>query len=188
MSLRCLSIMDFLISPAGRPLKEIKKSMIDKHLKLIDQAAKKKAKILCLQELFYGPYFCAEQETKWYALTERVPEGPTTRRFAEIARKYGYFATWMPKPFGNRTGSGAHRPRNLQKARRRFAASRQHRGPGTSARSIARPRLPLVYRDALLAPDQRGCSAGGRRLEARQHRLPAALPAIVDDDDHVLAR
>lgn len=26
----------------------------------------------------------------------------------EIARKHGYFATWMPKPFGNRTGSGAH--------------------------------------------------------------------------------
>lgn len=25
-----------------------------------------------------------------------------------IARKYGYFASWMPKPFPNRTGSGAH--------------------------------------------------------------------------------
>lgn len=26
----------------------------------------------------------------------------------EIARKHGYYATWMPKPFANRTGSGAH--------------------------------------------------------------------------------
>lgn len=26
----------------------------------------------------------------------------------EIARKHGYFASFMPKPFGNRTGSGAH--------------------------------------------------------------------------------
>jgi glutamine synthetase len=26
----------------------------------------------------------------------------------EIARKHGYFATWMPKPFADRTGSGAH--------------------------------------------------------------------------------
>jgi glutamine synthetase len=26
----------------------------------------------------------------------------------EIARKYGYFASFMPKPFANRTGSGAH--------------------------------------------------------------------------------
>ena len=46
----------------NRSLTEIKKAMIDKHLKLIEQAAKKKVKILCLQELFYGPYFCAEQD------------------------------------------------------------------------------------------------------------------------------
>lgn len=42
-----------------RPLAQIRKAMIDKHLKLIEQAAKKKTQILCLQELFYGPYFCA---------------------------------------------------------------------------------------------------------------------------------
>jgi glutamine synthetase len=35
----------------------------------------------------------------------------------EIARKYGYFATWMPKPFGNRTGSGAHLNMSLADAR-----------------------------------------------------------------------
>src|SRR2546430_5541906 len=60
-------------------LPQIKKAMIDKHLKLIDQAAKKRAQILCLQELFYGPYFCAEQDARWYELTERVPDGPTTQ-------------------------------------------------------------------------------------------------------------
>ena len=54
-----------VLSPeAGLPA--IKKAMIDKHLQLIEEAAAKKAKILCLQELFYGPYFCAEQETSWY--------------------------------------------------------------------------------------------------------------------------
>jgi glutamine synthetase len=26
----------------------------------------------------------------------------------EMARRHGYFASWMPKPFGDRTGSGAH--------------------------------------------------------------------------------
>jgi N-carbamoylputrescine amidase len=71
---------------AGLPA--IKKAMTDKHLKLIDQAAREKAKILCLQELFYGPYFCAEQETKWYHLTERVPEGPTTALMQKVARKH----------------------------------------------------------------------------------------------------
>src|SRR5213082_280946 len=68
---------------------QIKKAMIAKHLKLIEQAAKKKVQVLCLQELFYGPYFCAEQQTKWYELTERVPEGPTTQRMAAIAKKHG---------------------------------------------------------------------------------------------------
>ena len=60
-------------------LPAIKKAMIDKHVKLIAQAAKKKVQVLCLQELFYGPYFCAEQETRWYDLTERVPDGPTIK-------------------------------------------------------------------------------------------------------------
>ena len=66
---------------AGLPA--IKKAMIDKHLKLIDQAGRQKVQILCLQELFYGPYFCAEQETRWYHLTERIPDGPTGQAHAE---------------------------------------------------------------------------------------------------------
>jgi N-carbamoylputrescine amidase len=71
---------------AGLPA--IKKAMVDKHVKLIDAAARDRVKILCLQELFYGPYFCAEQETKWYHLTERVPEGPTTALMQKLARKH----------------------------------------------------------------------------------------------------
>lgn len=70
---------------AGLPA--IKKAMLDKHVKLIAEAAAKKVRILCLQELFYGPYFCAEQETKWYTLTERVPDGPTVKLMQEVARK-----------------------------------------------------------------------------------------------------
>ena len=65
------------------PLSKIKKAMIDKHLKLIEQAARKNVQVLCLQELFYGPYFCAEQEIRWYELTERVPDGPTTQLTAD---------------------------------------------------------------------------------------------------------
>jgi len=71
-----------------QPLSAIKKAMIDKHLKMIEQAAKKKVKVLCLQELFYGPYFCAEQDTRWYELTERVPEGPTTKLMQKLAAKH----------------------------------------------------------------------------------------------------
>src|SRR5260370_41058349 len=69
-------------------LEKIKKAMIEKHLKLIDQAARKKVQILCLQEIFYGPYFCAEQNTRWYELTERVPDGPTIKLMQKIAAKH----------------------------------------------------------------------------------------------------
>jgi beta-ureidopropionase len=78
-----------LCESAASPVEKIKKAMIEKHEALIAQAAGRGAQVVCLQELFYGPYFCAEQDTKWYALTERVPEGATTRRFAEIAKKHG---------------------------------------------------------------------------------------------------
>src|SRR5438477_9333862 len=76
-------------SPEKYSLPDIKKKMIAKHERLIADAAKKSVQILGLQELFYGPYFCAEQQTKWYELTERVPEGPTTQRMAELAKKHG---------------------------------------------------------------------------------------------------
>ena len=73
---------------ADRPLGQIRKAMIDKHLKLIEQAARKKAQILCMQALFYGPYFCAEQNARWYELTEPVPEGPTVQLMRKVAAKY----------------------------------------------------------------------------------------------------
>jgi N-carbamoylputrescine amidase len=63
--------------------------MIEKHLGLIAEAAKKGVQVLCLQELFYGPYFCAEQDTKWYGLTERVPDGPTIKLMQERAKAHG---------------------------------------------------------------------------------------------------
>src|SRR6059036_858777 len=69
-------------------LEAIKKAMIDKHVKLIEQAGRKKVQVLCLQELFYGPYFCAEQDARWYGLTERVPAGPTTQLMQKIAAKH----------------------------------------------------------------------------------------------------
>jgi len=69
-------------------LEEIKKAMIDKHLKMLEDAASKSVKILCFQELFYGPYFCAEQNIKWYDMTEKIPEGPTIQLMMEQAKKH----------------------------------------------------------------------------------------------------
>ena len=78
-----------LCESPDKSVETIKKSMIDKHVDLIAQAAEKGAQIICLQELFYGPYFCAEQDTKWYNLTEPIPNGPTTKLMQELAKKHG---------------------------------------------------------------------------------------------------
>ncbi len=72
-----------------RPLDEHKKSATDKHLGMIYEAKNKGAQVVCLQELFYGPYFCAEQNARWYDLTERVPDGPTTQLMQSVARETG---------------------------------------------------------------------------------------------------
>lgn len=69
------------------PLEDIKRAMVDKHITMVEEAAAKGVNILCLQELFYGPYFPAEQDTKWYDLTERIPEGPTIQLMIEQAKR-----------------------------------------------------------------------------------------------------
>jgi N-carbamoylputrescine amidase len=81
-------IQTSLAVSADLPIETIKKAMIDKHVAMIDEAGAKGVQILCLQEIFYGPYFCAEQKTKWYASVERIPEGPTIRLMQDLARKH----------------------------------------------------------------------------------------------------
>ncbi len=66
----------------------IKEEMITRHLQHIEAAAAQGAQVLCMQELFYGPYFCPSQDIRWYALTEAVPDGPTIHLMQEYAKKY----------------------------------------------------------------------------------------------------
>lgn len=75
--------------PGDTAPETIKKAMIEKHLAMIEDAAKQGVGVLCMQELFYGPYFCAEQEKHWYGLTEQIPDGPTTRLMMETAKRLG---------------------------------------------------------------------------------------------------
>ncbi|MDR3610018.1 MAG: nitrilase-related carbon-nitrogen hydrolase [Ignavibacteriaceae bacterium] len=72
-----------------QPIEKVKQAMIDKHVKMIGEAAAKGVQILSLQELFYGPYFCAEQKIKWYSLVEEIPNGPTVKLMQEVAKKHG---------------------------------------------------------------------------------------------------
>jgi N-carbamoylputrescine amidase len=77
-----------VLSPDKASLAEVREAMIAKHLRLIDEAAARGVQILCLQELFYGPYFAAEQDPRWYQFTEKVPDGPTLLLMQEIAKKH----------------------------------------------------------------------------------------------------
>ncbi|MEY2965419.1 MAG: nitrilase-related carbon-nitrogen hydrolase [Candidatus Nanopelagicales bacterium] len=65
-----------------------KESMIVAHEEYARQAAAQGAKVMCFQELFYGPYFCQVQDAKYYEYAESIP-GPTTERFQALAAELG---------------------------------------------------------------------------------------------------
>jgi N-carbamoylputrescine amidase len=66
---------------------EIKEAMIQKHIPFIENAGKQKVQILCLQEIFNGPYFCPGQSSEWYKAAESIP-GNTTGIMQALAKKY----------------------------------------------------------------------------------------------------
>jgi len=72
----------------SEPLETIREANLAKHLPLLDQAAKEGVQVICMQEIFTGPYFCAEQSPRWYDSTERIPDGPTTKLMQEVARRH----------------------------------------------------------------------------------------------------
>jgi N-carbamoylputrescine amidase len=65
-----------------------KKVAIDKHVEMIGDAARQGAQIIGLQEIFFGPYFCAEQDPKWYETAE-PEDGPTISLMRDVAREHG---------------------------------------------------------------------------------------------------
>ncbi len=77
-----------LAGSASDSLDAIKKANVDKHVALIEQAAAAGVQVLCMQEIFTGPYFCAEQSTRWYDATEPIPDGPTTQLMCGLAKKH----------------------------------------------------------------------------------------------------
>ncbi|HYF14900.1 MAG TPA: nitrilase-related carbon-nitrogen hydrolase [Phycisphaerales bacterium] len=75
-------------------VRAIRAQCVERHESLVRRAAQQGAQVCCLQELFYGPYFGAEQHDRWHALTEPIGDapdgaeaGPTTRRMMALARE-----------------------------------------------------------------------------------------------------
>jgi N-carbamoylputrescine amidase len=68
-------------------VEQVRNAMFEKHLPLIEEAGKRGVQILCLQEMFNGPYFCPSQDARWCDIAEAVP-GPTVERLAKIAARH----------------------------------------------------------------------------------------------------
>ena len=66
----------------------IKEANLEKTLKLIDAAGSEGVQMLSMQEIFTGPYFCAEQNPRWYESVEQIPDGPTVKLMQQYAKKY----------------------------------------------------------------------------------------------------
>lgn len=64
-----------------------KEDALAKHVEMIKQAAGEGAQITCLQEIFFGPYFCAQQEPHWFETAE-PDDGPTVQTMRELARTH----------------------------------------------------------------------------------------------------
>jgi beta-ureidopropionase len=86
---RCGLIQAKNACPTDQPIEKIKQANIETNIKFIEQAAGQGAKIICMQEVFTTPYFCAEQNTHWYDSVEKIPDGPTVKLMQEVARKHG---------------------------------------------------------------------------------------------------
>jgi beta-ureidopropionase len=74
---------------ADAPIDQIKKANIDHQMKFVEAAAAQGVQVLCFQEIFTTPYFCAEQTTRWYEAVEQIPDGPTVKLMQDIAKQYG---------------------------------------------------------------------------------------------------
>ncbi len=59
---------------------------LDRAVELIESAAGREAKIICLPELFRTQYFCQSEDHSKFALAEPIP-GPTTARLAALAKQ-----------------------------------------------------------------------------------------------------
>jgi predicted amidohydrolase len=58
--------------------------------------------VVCLQEIFFGPYFCAEQDPKWFDTAE-PDDAPTVRAMRDLARTHSMV---LVVPFFEKAAAG----------------------------------------------------------------------------------
>ena len=85
---KCGLIQTALAADVKEDLETIRDAQVERTVKYIDQAGQEGVQMLCMQEIFTGPYFCAVQNPRWYDAVEHIPDGPTTKLMQEYAKKY----------------------------------------------------------------------------------------------------
>ena len=88
-TIKCGLIQAHNVAPVDAPIEQIKKANIENQMKFVEAAAKQGVQMLCFQEIFTTPYFCAEQQTRWYDAVEKVPDGPTVTMMRDVAKEFG---------------------------------------------------------------------------------------------------
>jgi beta-ureidopropionase len=87
-SVKCGLIQTSLAGRVDDSLKALRQANVDKTVAFIEQAGSRGVQLLCMQEIFTGPYFCAEQNPRWFDAVERIPEGPTVRLMQQLAKRF----------------------------------------------------------------------------------------------------
>jgi len=87
--IKCGLIQAHNVADANAPIEEIKRANIEHQMKMVEDAAAQGVQMLCFQEIFTTPYFCAEQQTRWYEAVEKVPDGATVQMMQSVAKEKG---------------------------------------------------------------------------------------------------
>ena len=85
---KCGLIQTSMACGTDEAIATIRSANLDKTLEFVEQAGREGVQMLCMQEIFTGPYFCAEQNPRWYESVERIPDGPTVKLMQEQARRH----------------------------------------------------------------------------------------------------
>ncbi len=86
---KCGLIQAHNVGDINGSIEAIKKANIENQMRLVEDAARQGVQMLCFQEIFTTPYFCAEQQTRWYDAVEKIPDGPTMKLMQDVARQHG---------------------------------------------------------------------------------------------------
>ncbi len=87
--IKCGLIQAHNVASTDAPIPEIRRANIDHQMKMVEDAARQGVQMLCFQEIFTTPYFCAEQQTRWYEAVEKIPDGPTVKLMQDVAKQHG---------------------------------------------------------------------------------------------------